>query len=157
MLNIPVSKIYQIEEEQFIEIVKNSYSKNECLRKIGLSHGRSQNDILDKRISELNISTDHFKYLGGKSQKVYTFEDIFKENSEYTNLGRIKEKILDNKLMEYKCAICGNEGEWLGKPLILQLDHIDGNHTNHSLNNLRFLCPNCHTQTATYGSKSRAK
>ena len=59
--------------------------------------------------------------------------------------------------MEYKCAICGNEGEWLGKPLTLQLDHIDGNHTNHSLNNLRFLCPNCHTQTATYGSKSRAK
>ena len=124
---------------------------------MGLTHGRSQNDILDRRIKELNLSIEHFKYQGGTKQKSYSFEEIFKENSTYTNLGRIKEKILDNNLMEYKCAICGNEGIWLNQPLTLQLDHIDGNHTNHSLENLRFLCPNCHTQTATYGSKSRAK
>ena len=105
----------------------------------------------------MNISTNHFKHSGGLSSKRYTLEEIFKENSEYTNLGRIKEKILANNLMEYKCSICGNEGEWLGKPLTLQLDHIDGNNKNHSLTNLRFLCPNCHTQTETYGSKSRAK
>lgn len=72
-------------------------------------------------------------------------EEIFKENSEYTNMTRIKTKILDNKLLIYECSICGNKGEWQGKPLTLQLDHINGNHKDNRIINLRFLCPNCHT------------
>ncbi len=55
----------------------------------------------------------------------------------------------------YRCNECGNPPEWMGKPLTLQLDHIDGySDTNHP-SNLRLLCPNCHTQTLTYGSKGR--
>lgn len=51
------------------------------------------------------------------------------------------------------CVECGQGGEHNGKPLTLQMDHIDGNSDNNSLTNLRLLCPNCHTQTPTYGSK----
>lgn len=51
------------------------------------------------------------------------------------------------------CFECGQEGMWNGKKLRLQLDHIDGNSDNNSLDNLRILCPNCHTQTETYGAK----
>ena len=46
---------------------------------------------------------------------------------------------------------------WLGQPLSLQLDHINGIHNDNRLENLRILCPNCHTQTETYGSKRGAK
>ena len=58
--------------------------------------------------------------------------------------------------MEYKCSgkDCCNKGEWLGKPLVLQLDHINGVRDDHRLENLRFLCPNCHSQTDTYGGKN---
>lgn len=55
----------------------------------------------------------------------------------------------------YICEECGIS-DWNKKPLILQLDHIDGNNKNHCLENLKLLCPNCHTQTPTWGKKHRA-
>lgn len=54
-----------------------------------------------------------------------------------------------------KCAECGQEGTWNNKPLVLQLDHIDGDSDNNFPKNLRLLCPNCHTQTENFGSKGQ--
>ena len=54
-----------------------------------------------------------------------------------------------------KCEDCGLESTWNKKPLVLQLDHIDGDSDNNYPQNLRLLCPNCHSQTATYGSKGK--
>lgn len=56
--------------------------------------------------------------------------------------------------MEYKCDICGNTGLWLGKKITLHLDHINGISNDHRMINLRFLCPNCHQQTSTWGNAS---
>lgn len=50
-----------------------------------------------------------------------------------------------------KCSECGQSSVWNGKPLVLQVDHIDGNSDNNIESNLRLLCPNCHTQTETFG------
>ena len=58
---------------------------------------------------------------------------------------------------KHYCAECGLTSEWNGKPLSLQLDHIDGDSDNNFPSNLRFLCPNCHTQTPTHGSKMGSK
>ena len=52
---------------------------------------------------------------------------------------------------KFVCAECGLLPEWNGKPLTLQVDHIDGDRFNNVLENLRFLCPNCHAQTETFG------
>lgn len=52
-----------------------------------------------------------------------------------------------------QCRLCGQLPEWNGKPLTLQLDHKDGDSDNNHWKNMRLLCPNCHTQTPTYGSK----
>jgi hypothetical protein len=54
-----------------------------------------------------------------------------------------------------KCVACNTGNTWNGIPLILQLDHIDGDCKNNLELNLRILCPNCHTQTNTYGSKNK--
>ena len=61
------------------------------------------------------------------------------------------------KLIEYKCKECGIENLWNNKPISLQLDHINGIKTDNRLENLRFLCPNCHSQTETFGSKNIRK
>ena len=66
---------------------------------------------------------------------------------------------LKNRLIAYglkfnKCEICNVEN-WCGKEIKCELDHIDGNPRNHLLNNLRILCPNCHSQTDTFRSKIR--
>jgi 5-methylcytosine-specific restriction endonuclease McrA len=57
----------------------------------------------------------------------------------------------------YQCGICGCSCEWNSNNLLLQIDHIDGDFLNNSPENLRFLCPNCHSQTDTYGSKNRGR
>lgn len=57
------------------------------------------------------------------------------------------------KFIEYRCVHCGID-EYNGKPITLQIDHINGINTDHRKTNLRWLCPNCHTQTDTWGHKN---
>ena len=61
----------------------------------------------------------------------------------------VREYLIERNI--YECVMCGNTGQWQGKELTLQLDHIDGNSKNNQLNNVRWVCPNCHTQTDTWG------
>jgi hypothetical protein len=68
----------------------------------------------------------------------------------------IKKYIFKNNIFKYECNICGID-KWNSKPIGLDLDHIDGNRNNNILNNLRLLCPNCHSQTHTYKNKLRKK
>lgn len=151
-----ISKIDLIPEEEFRQLIATSSSYNNFLKRIGMGHGRSSTDIVKRRCTALNISCDHFStsYNGNKARPL---EEILIENSDYKNTSSLKNRLVKEGLLEYQCAICGNKGEWCGKPLSLQLDHIDGNHTNNCIENLRLLCPNCHTQTETYGSKKGLK
>lgn len=79
------------------------------------------------------------------------FEDIEKSNVATGSPGR---KYLLKTRGNY-CEICNQEPFWNGRKLVLQLDHIDGNSDNNKIDNLRMLCPNCHTQTETFTSRNR--
>jgi 5-methylcytosine-specific restriction endonuclease McrA len=66
----------------------------------------------------------------------------------------IKRRLLRAGLLQNRCEVC-DITEWLGEPLIIQIDHINGVRGDYRLENLRMLCPNCHSQTGTYGRKKR--
>ena len=67
---------------------------------------------------------------------------------------KLKNRLIKEGNKENKCEVC-NISEWLGKPINMHLDHIDGNSHNHKLYNLRMICPNCHSQTETYCGKNK--
>lgn len=152
-----VSKVYQVSDEQFREIVANNTTYSDCLRALGLgTKGGSSTDILKRRIKELECSTEHFGRSCGGKQAKHDLVDVLVENSTYANISSLKRRLVRENVLEYKCAICGIS-EWLGKEISLQLDHINGINNDHRAENLRFLCPNCHSQTNTYGGKNVSK
>ena len=67
---------------------------------------------------------------------------------------KLKIRLLKEGIFKNECSICGLDS-WLEKPLMIELDHIDGDSHNHKIDNLRMLCPNCHSQTQTFRSKKR--
>lgn len=85
----------------------------------------------------------------------YTLNDLILANQGRKCSGtQLKKKIIEELGWEDKCQRCGIS-EWCGEPITIQVDHINGDPTNHAIDNLRFLCPNCHSQTETWGRKTR--
>lgn len=149
------SKIYSISDEEFCKLVSESNSYSDILRALGLgTNGGSSTDILKRRIIELNCSTEHFNRKVNSKRQNYTLDEILIENSTYANIASLKRRLINEGKLEYKCAVCGIDN-WLGNPLSLQLHHINGINNDHRLSNLRFLCPNCHSQTETYAGKNK--
>jgi predicted RNA-binding Zn-ribbon protein involved in translation (DUF1610 family) len=151
------SKVYLVSDEEFTTLVKESPSYSEILRKLGLApKGGSSTDTLKRRIEELKLDVNHFtRAIPTPNSARYTMEEILVEDSTYANISCLKKRLINEKILEYKCAICGNLGEWNGQPLTLQLDHMNGKNNDHRKENLRFLCPNCHTQTDTFAGKNK--
>lgn len=69
---------------------------------------------------------------------------------------RLKRAMAELGVVE-QCAICGVEPLWLGQPLPLEVDHLDGDWRNNRIGNLRLLCPNCHSTTDTYRGRAKGR
>ena len=68
----------------------------------------------------------------------------------------VKRRLIEAGILKNVCEICGLR-EWLGRPLVMQLDHQNGLRADNRLHNLRMLCPNCHSQTETYGARNKKR
>lgn len=145
-----------LSEEQWRKIIESSTSKAEVARKVGRCNGGSFNQRLDKYIKEHNISIKHFTNKESWPNNKYQLEDILIENSPIARK-TLREYLAKYNVLEYKCAICGNIGEWNGVSLTLQIDHINGINNDNRKENLRWLCPNCHSQTPTFNGKNKTK
>ena len=129
---------------------KNSNSQRDVLRYFQEEVTNNNARLIKELIQEQNVNVMHFSF-NAHSKK--TNDDMFVKNST-TSRSVIRRRILKDKLLEYKCEMCGCDGNWNGTVIALELDHKDGNGTNNELSNLRFLCPNCHASTETYSGKN---
>ena len=154
------NKIYECTDEQFVKLIKNSINISEVLFKLGYSvkgnsWGFSQ---VRKRMEALDLTPQDFKgksALKTNTEKLVNPEKLLCANSKHAR-NVLRRYILNNDLIPYRCAICGIT-HWNDKALNLELDHINGINNDNRLENLRFLCPNCHSQTTTYGSRNQQR
>jgi transposase len=149
-------KINKWSKDKLLNAVKMAECKSDVLRAMDISTKSGNFQTLDKYCRIYSIDTSHLKYQyrGNKFESKKTNEEIFTINSNFSK-GSLKKRIIQCGLIEYKCSKCNNDGFWVGKKLVLQLDHINGTTYDNRLCNLRFLCPNCHSQTKTFGAKNK--
>jgi hypothetical protein len=138
-------------KEIIAETIKKSRSFRDLTIKLGAgSHGGAIQSIT-KKVINYGLDTSHFKgkswYKGEASNKKLTAIDILVYGKERQS--SILKRALLEIGVEFKCSVC-NIVEWMGQVLSLQIDHKDGDRKNNKEENIRFICPNCHSQTKTY-------
>jgi Zn finger protein HypA/HybF involved in hydrogenase expression len=148
------------QKDIFTEIVKNSKSISDVINKLGLRNAGGNFKTIKNYIENYGIDVTHFEsdelriikmreY--GEKNKI-NLDMILIENSTY-NRTSLKKRLVQDKILEYKCEKCSNIGNWMGENITLQLDHKNGVFNDNRIENLRFLCPNCHSQTDTFAGK----
>ena len=152
-------------DDEFSIAVINNLSIRSCLLELGLKPSGANYKNFYKRVKDLKLDTSHFigrGYMKGKKNNYspirYQLEEILIANSPYRGgTHSLKMRLLrEGVLGVYMCSIC-TINDWQGIPLSLHLDHINGKSNDNRIENLRLLCPNCHSQTKTYAGKNKGK
>ena len=147
------SKVDAIDDETFKMLLKNNRTWRNFFFDCGFkSPGGDIKKILTRRIKTLGLDTNHF------DSNMIDDDKIFVVESQYTNMKQIKKRLVRDFDRPYECNACKNVNftkrdgvlMWNNKEIVLQLEHINGVHNDNRLENLEFLCPNCHAQTSTY-------
>jgi 5-methylcytosine-specific restriction endonuclease McrA len=146
--------------EVFAEAATKSFSIAGVLRHLGVRWTGGSHAHISRQLKKFEIDTAHFTGAahnrGKTSPRRLRPEEILVARPEGSR--RVKPLHLGRALIEsgvaYSCSICSIPGQWRGKPLILHVDHIDGDFCDSRRANLRFLCPNCHTQTVNYAGRA---
>lgn len=148
--------------EEFTEAWLGSSSIAQAAKKLRCNTSGGGYLSLKLAARELGLDTAHMSGQGWNvgwpsnpsKERLIPLKDILVENSTYTTIWRLKRRLLRAGILQYRCYVCGLT-EWHGKPLALQLDHINGTHLDHRAENLRLLCPNCHSQTETFAGRNK--
>lgn len=149
--------IKTISTHELQQIISESYHLTEVFTKlqIPINNGVYRR-LFKERIAIDNIPLNFLikeKKTSFKKRYIPSNEELFVSNST-TCRTVIKSRILKYGLIEYRCIKCGITDKWQGQSISLHLDHINGIPDDNRLENLRFLCPNCHSQTNTYSGKN---
>lgn len=157
-----MKKVDWSNKKHLTNIVSQSFSYAEVLRGLNISCYGHNYKTLQYWLNVHNVSVGHFTSQHERLSKLNKDSTIPLDeilNGKYPTYSTflLKKRILKEKILACICAECQLGSEWNNKPIRLQLDHINGDSTNHKLANLRILCPNCHSQTETFAGKNQKR
>lgn len=132
-------------KEQIEHLLNTSRNIREAAMRSGVSQG-----VFERRARSFGV----YRRIGCHHGSKIPIQEILDGKHPGFPTFHLAKRLVKEGVKEYKCEGCGIV-EWRGRPITLQLDHVDGNPANHLLENLRLMCPNCHSQTPTYGHKKR--
>ena len=148
---------YDWNKEKLEEAIANSFNYCDVLRYLNIPLQGNNSCTLKHKIKEFNLDISHFTLKGNTRSREYIKAEYYLVENSTIQTDKLKKKLLHEGIKEAKCECCGLT-EWLNKPIILQLHHVDGNKNNNKLENLQLLCPNCHSQTDNYcGNANKEK
>lgn len=157
-----------IEKEQLQQLTNESKSFREILEKLNMEYTSGNYRSLRRRLREdnINLTNMNLEFRPRKmrveqlTEKRFLLQrsndELFVENgTAYTET--VKRRIIKDELIPYNCQICNVGDNWQSKRLTLILDHVNGISNDHRLSNLRFLCPNCNSQTDTFCGRNNLR
>lgn len=146
-------------DEQLIDAVKESLSISQVLSRLGLVVAGGNYKSINGHVKRLKLDTGHFTgqtWNRGVKHAPYKYarplSEILVEHSTFST-SHLKKRLFKDGVFEEKCYRC-NRIEWEGEPIPLELDHRNGVNTDHRIENLNVLCPNCHALTPTYRGRN---
>ncbi|MET8328664.1 HNH endonuclease signature motif containing protein [Streptomyces sp. NPDC005181] len=143
-------------------VVNASTSVHEVLRRLGLEAVGGHHTNISRRIKAYGIDTSHFTQpsRAGKEKLRRKPQELLVMNlapdARRVPSARLKIAMASLGVAE-RCALCGTEPMWQGRPLPLEVDHINGSWRDNRIENLRLLCPNCHSSTDTYRGRNKGR
>lgn len=146
-------------ESEFRELVARGPTFSAVLAHFGMRNVGGNHRTLKDRVRRLGLSVEHL-YENARALRAQgptpkrSLEELLVKGSSMKSY-HLKRRLLDEGVLENVCGECGQKPEWNGKPLVLQLDHVNGEHDDNRRENLRLLCPNCHSQTGTFAGRNR--
>ena len=147
-------------EENLRKAVTSSTSIRQVLNKVGLIQAGGNYNQIKKYIDIYKINTKHFKGrawnkgLVGIGKPRIKIEEVLTINSNFQSY-KLKKRLFEIGLKDKKCEECGWKKISKDGRLPLELDHINGNSNDNRLENLRVLCPNCHSLKLTHRGRNR--
>lgn len=160
---------YKYTKEVLEAACKSSFSFAEVIKHLGIKISGGNYRYIKMAISFHKIDTSHFTGQGwtkgrnkdNNSSLARVSKMLSRSNAEvFVENSLVKTRELKTRLIKegrkYECAIENCKlSSWLGEKITLHLDHINGNPSDNRRENLRFICPNCHQQTLTWGRSGR--
>ncbi len=156
---LPVRKSHLVSDEKFVQIASNALSIAQALSQMGLAPKGGNYSSFKRRAKRLGVTLPDPRIAQGwsKGKTVGPKRPIeeYLVKDRHCSSHTLRLRLISERIKEARCEECGIT-EWNGLPAPLELEHVNGDHDDNRLENIKILCPNCHAQTETYRGKNKA-